>query len=85
MLPCPTKNKTPTLAPDLNRGMTAGIDHVEDNMRDRGTSKALLETQEGKSHGNSMEAPRENCKLNCKGIDEKIHKDSKPTEVNLNP
>ncbi len=105
----PTKNETQTLAPDLNRGMTAGMDrvdvnaHLDDtgishgtkqglmrvNGRDRGTSQARLETQERKAHGNSMETPRENDKLtleqSAQGIDERIHKDSKLTELKLNP
>ncbi len=66
MHPCPTENETHTLAPDLNRGMTTGMDRVDANAhlddtgishgrkqglmrvngRDRGTSKARLETQE---------------------------------------
>ncbi len=78
MHPHPTKNGTPTLAPDLNRGMTAGTDHVDDNAhqdvtgrshgtnqglmriiaRDRGTSQAHLETQEGKTWGNPTETSR---------------------------
>ncbi len=97
------------LAPDLNRGMTAGMDlmdinaHLDDtgishgtkkglmrvNGRDCGTSQAHLETQERKVHGNSMETPRENDKLTleqpAQGIDERIHKDSKLTELKLNP
>ncbi len=109
MHPRPTKNETDTLAPDLNRGMTAGMDRVDVNahlddtgrshgtievlMRvngwDRGTSQARLETQERKAHGNSMETPRENDKLTleqpAQGIDGIIHKDSKLTEVKLNP
>ncbi len=39
--------------------------------------------------GNEMETPRENDKLTleqpAQGIDEKIHKDSKPSELKLNP
>ncbi len=31
MHPHPTKNGTPTLAPDLKRGTTAGMDRVDDN------------------------------------------------------
>ncbi len=97
------------LAPDLNRGMTAGTDCVDvnaqldgtgkghgtnhglmrDDGRDRGTSQFHLETQEEKAHWNSMETPRENDKLtleqSAQGIDERIHKDSKLTEPNLNP
>ncbi len=91
------------LAPDLNRGTTAGMDRVGDNAhqdvtgrnhltnqglmrvngRDCGTSQARLDTQEGKSHGNLMETPRETDKLTleqpAQRIDEKIHKDSMPT------
>ncbi len=109
MHPRPTKNGTPTLGPDLNRGMTTGTDRVDVNAhldgtgrghgtnqgfmrvngRDRGTSKTRLETQEGKAHVNSMETPRENDKLTLEqpvqGIDESIHKDSKLTELKLNP
>ncbi len=97
------------LAPDLNRGITTGMDrvdvnaHLDDtgishgtnqclmrvNRRDRGTSQARLETQERKAHGNSMETPRENDKLPleqpAQGIEEIIHKDSKLTELKLNP
>ncbi len=109
MHPRPTKNETHTLAPDLNRGMTAGMDRVDVNahlddigishgtkqglMRvngsDRGTSQARLETQERTSHGNSMETLRQNDKLtleqSAQGIDKRIHKDSKLTELKLNP
>ncbi len=109
MHPHPTKNETHTLAPDLNRGMIAGMDcvdviaHLDDtgishgtkqglmrvNGRDRGTSQARLETQERKAHGNSMETPRENDRLvleqSAQGIDERIHQDSKLTELKLNP
>ncbi len=98
-----------TLAPDINRGMTAGMDCVDVNAhlddtgrshgtnqglmrvdgRDRGTSQACLETQEEKAHGNAMETPRENDKLTLEQpaqvIDERIHKDSKLTELKLNP
>ncbi len=59
------------------------------NGRDHGTSQARLETQQRKAHGNSMETPRENDKLtleqSAQGIDERIHKDSKLTELKLNP
>ncbi len=59
------------------------------NGRDRGTSQAHLETQERKAHGNSMETPRESDKptleQSAKGIDEMIHRDSKLTELKLNP
>ncbi len=96
-------------APDLNRGMTTGMDRVDDNAhldgtgrshgtnqglmriigRDRGASQAQLETQEGKAHGNPTETPKENDKLTleqpAQGIDEIIHKDSKLTELKLNP
>ncbi len=109
MHPRPTENETHTLAPDLNRGMTGGMDrvdvnaHLDDtglshgtkqclmrvNGRDRGTSQARLETQERKAHGNSMEAPRESDKLtleqSAQGINERIHQDSKLTELKLNP
>ncbi len=105
MHPRPTKNETPTLVPNLNRGMNAGMDRVDVNAhldgtgkrhgtsqgltkvigRDRGTSQGHLETQEGKTHGNPMETPRENDKLTleqpAQGIDERIRKDSKLTDV----
>ncbi len=61
----------------------------ESQWRDCGTSQACLETQERKAHGNSMETPRENVKLTleqlAQGIDKIIHKDSKLTELKLNP
>ncbi len=83
MHPRPTKNETPTLVPDLNRGTNTGMDHVDINAhldgtgkrhgtsqgptkvigRDRGTSQAHLENQEGKTHGNPTETPREDDKL----------------------
>ncbi len=109
MHPRPTKNETPTLVPDLNRGTNAGMDHVDVNAhldgtgkrhgtsqgptkvigRDRGTSQAHLETQEGKTHGNPTETPREDDNLTleqpAQGIDERIRKDSKLTELKLNP
>ncbi len=57
--------------------------------RDRGTNHAHLETQEGKTHGNPTETPREDDKLileqPAQGIDERICKDSKLTELKLNP
>ncbi len=107
--PSSKKNETPTLVPGLNRGMNAGMDHVDVNAhlddtgrshgtsqglmriigRDRGTSQAHLETQEEKTCGNPTETPRENFKLTlerlAQGIDERIHKDSKLTELKLNP
>ncbi len=97
------------LAPDLNRGMTTGMDRVNDSAhldgtgrnhgtnqglmriigRDRGTSQAHLEAQEGKARGNPTKTPRENDKLTleqpAQGIDKRIHKDSKLTELKLNP
>ncbi len=109
MHPRPTKNETHTLAPDLNRGMTTGMDRVDViahlgdtgishgtkqglmkvNGRDRGSSQARLETQERKAHGNLMATPRENDKLTleqpAQRIDKIIHKDSKLTELKLNP
>ncbi len=45
MHPRPTKNETPTLVPDLNRGMTAGMDRVDDNAHLDGT---------GKNHGTNQ-------------------------------
>ncbi len=57
--------------------------------RDRGTSHAHLETQERKARGNHTETPRENEKLTleqpAQEIDERIHRDSKLTELKLNP
>ncbi len=57
--------------------------------RDPGTSQAHLETQEGKTLENPMETPRENNKLileqPAQGIDKRINKDSKLTELKLNP
>ncbi len=109
MHPRPTKNKTPTLLPDLKRGTNAGMDRADVNAhldstgrshgtsqglmriigRDRGTSHANLETQEGKARGNPTKTPRENNKLTleqpAQGIDEIIHKDSKLTKLKLNP
>ncbi len=109
MHPGPTENETHTLAPDINRGMTARMDRVDVNAylddtgishgtkqglrrvngRDRGTSQAHLETQEREAHGTSMETPRESDKLtleqSAQGIDERIHQDSKLTELELNP
>ncbi len=109
MHPRPTENETHTLTFDLNRGMTARMDHVDVNAhlddtgishgtkqglmrvngRDRGTSQARLETQGRKTHGNSMETPRESDKLtleqSAQGINEIIHQDSKLTLLRLNP
>ncbi len=48
MHPRPTKNETHTLAPELNRGMTAGMDHVDVNAHlddteiSHGTKKGLM-------------------------------------------
>ncbi len=59
------------------------------NMRDRRTSQARLETQEKKAHGNLMATPREidtlTLEQSAQGIDERIHKDSKLTQLKLNP
>ncbi len=71
----------------ISHGTKQGLMRV--NGRDRGTSQARLETQERKAHGNSMETPRENDKLtleqSAQGIDERIHKDFKLSELKLNP
>ncbi len=71
----------------ISHGTQQGLMRI--NGRDRGTSQAHLETQERKAHGNSMATPRENDKLTleqpAQGIDERIHKDSKLTELKLNP
>ncbi len=48
MYPHPTKNETHTLAPDLNRGMTAGMDsvdvnaHLDDTGISHGTKQGLM-------------------------------------------
>ncbi len=48
MHPRPTKSATPTQAPDLKRGTTAGIDRVDDNGhqdvtgRSHGTNQGLM-------------------------------------------
>ncbi len=69
---------------DTGKGLGTNQGLMRVNGRDRGTSQARLETQEGKAHGNSMETPRENDKLtlekSAQGIDERIHKDSKLTD-----
>ncbi len=71
----------------ISHGTKQGLMRV--NGRDRGTSQACLETQERKAHWNSMETPKENDKFtleqSTQGIDERIHKDSKLTELKLNP
>ncbi len=108
-VPPSNKERDSHAGTDLNRGMTAGMyhmnvnDHLDDtgishgtnqglmrvNGRDCGTSQTRLETQERKSLGNSMETRRKNDKLTleqpAQGIDERIHKDSKLTELKLNP
>ncbi len=71
------------------------MDHVDVNAyldatgKRHETSQAHLETQEEKTHGNPTETPRENDKLTleqpAQGIDERIRKDSKLTELKLNP
>ncbi len=48
MHPRPTENETHTLAPDLNRGMTAGMDrvdvnaHMDDTGISHGTKQGLM-------------------------------------------
>ncbi len=51
--------------------------------RDHGTSQAQLEAQERKACGNPTETPRD--QQPAQGINEIIHKDSKLTELKLNP
>ncbi len=71
----------------ISHGTKQGLMRV--NWRDHGTSQARLETQERKAHGNLMETSRENYKLtleqSAQGIDKRIHKDSKLTELKPNP
>ncbi len=96
MHPRPTENETHTLAPDLNRGMTAGMDrvdvntHLDDTGISHGTMQGLMRVN-GIDRGTSqarMETPRESDKLtlehSAQGIDERIHQDSKLTELKLN-
>ncbi len=84
-----------TLAPDLNRGMTTGMDrvdvnaHLDDTGISHGTKQGLVRVN-GIDRGTSqarMETPRESDKLeqSAEGIDERIHQDSKLTELKLNP
>ncbi len=76
MHPRPTENETRTLEPDLNRGMTDGMDHVDVNAHlddtgiSHGTKQGLRKgngrdrgTQERNAHGNPMGTPRESVKL----------------------
>ncbi len=76
MHPRPTENETHTLEPDLNRGMTDGMDHVDVNARlddtgiSHGTKQGLRRgngrdrgTQESNAHGNPMETPTESDRL----------------------
>ncbi len=59
MHPHPTKNETHTLAPDLNRGMTAGMDrmdvnaHLDDTGRSHGTNQGLMRVN-GRARGTSQ-------------------------------
>ncbi len=97
MHPRPTENETHTLAPDLNRGMTAGMDrvdvnaHLDDTAISHGTKQGLISAH-GIDRGTSqarMETPRGSDKFtleqSAQGIDERIHQDSKLTELKLNP
>ncbi len=97
MHPRPTENETHTLAPDLNRGMTDGMDrvdvnaHLDDTGISHGTKQGLMRAH-GIDRGTSqacMETPRESDKLtleqSAQGIDERIHQDSKVTKLKLNP
>ncbi len=59
MHPRPTEKETHTLAPDLNRGMTAGMDRVDDNahLDDTGIShvtKQGLTRVNGRDRGTSQ-------------------------------
>ncbi len=55
----PTKNETHTLAPDLNRGMTAGMDrvdviaHLDDTEISHGTKQGLMRVN-GTDRGTSQ-------------------------------
>ncbi len=95
--PRPTENETHTLAPDLNRGITTGMDrvdvnaHLDDTGISHGTKQGLMRAH-GIDRGTSqarMETPRESDKLtleqSAQGIDERIHQDSKLNELKLNP
>ncbi len=97
MHPRPIENETHTLAPDLNRGMTAGMDrvdvnaHLDDTGISHGTKQGLMRAH-GIDRGTSqarMETPRESDKLtleqSAQGIDKIINQDSKLTELQLNP
>ncbi len=95
--PRPTENETHPLAPDLNRGMTAGMDrvdvnaHLDDTGISHGTKQGLMRAH-GIDRGTSQahkETSRESDKLtleqSAQGIDERSHQDSKLTEFKLNP
>ncbi len=88
MDPRPTENETHMLAPDLNRGMTAGMDcvdvnaHLDDTGISHGTKQGLMRAH-GIDRGTSqacMETPRESDKLtleqSAQGIDKIIHTES---------
>ncbi len=77
--------------------MTAGMDrvdvnaHLDDTGISHGTKQGLMRAH-GIDRGTSqarMETPRESDKLtleqSAQGIDERIHQDSKLTELKLNP
>ncbi len=59
MHPHPTKNETHTLAPDLNRGMNAGMDrvdvnaHLDDTGISHGTNQGLMRVN-GRDRGTSQ-------------------------------
>ncbi len=59
MDPRPTKNETHTLAPDLNRGMTAGMDcvdvnaHLDNTGISHGTNQGLMRVN-GRDRGTSQ-------------------------------
>ncbi len=109
MHPCPTKNETPTLVPDLNRGTNTGMDRVDVNAHldatgkrhgtSQGPTKSLGEIVEpakliwklkrknswesnGNSKGRRQTSPWSN---QPKESTKRIRKDSKLTELKLNP
>ncbi|XP_048039237.1 uncharacterized protein LOC125264032 [Megalobrama amblycephala] len=53
--------------------------------RKPGISQACLETPEEKAHGNPRENDKHTLEQPTQGIDEKTHKDSKLTELKMNP
>ncbi len=97
MHPRPTENETHTLAPDLNRGMTDGMDHVDVNVHlddtgiSHGTKQGLMRAH-GIDRGTSltrMETPRESDKLtleqSAQGIDETDRAQTESTQEQETP